>query len=511
VEYLRLLDGAGAVVLSMNFFGYDPLEPDSYISAAEYWDYYAEIGRTDMAGRFFAYGGDWGDNPNDGSFQCSGIISADRTLQPEIAEVKYIYAPIRFRRNYGNEEYSNIQIINEKRFTDTSRYIFKWELLEDGRIVDSGTFETEFSPIAPGGYEKYIIEYHFPEEKTPGGEYFINLRAVLKEDSLYAEAGHIAAWEQFPLEVLTPAAPPLCLDGAGTLEIEETAGMAIITGGNFEVMFDKETGLISSFTYSDQVLLKQGPRPNYWRVRMCNDRQSGAWAGANQDMRVRAFSVRSGNEGKTAEIHAELILPNAADSVQTIIYTVYGSGEIHVASSLTVGDTRDELLKFGAELTLPREFEIIHYYGEGPHESYQDRRQSAKVGLYSTTVSDSFFPFVRPQTSGNRTGVRWIALEAPGMPVGLAVVGVQPLEASALRFAVSDFAGRTHPYRMPKTDYTILNIDQISAGMGGGACGPATLNQYRLFPDGEYAYEYVIMPHYTESGGLMERSKIWRD
>ena len=457
------------------------------------WDYYGN-------GHYFGYGGDWGKAIHDGSYMCDGLVSADRTVQPEMQEVKYVQQPIWFSLNAASGE---VTITNELRFVDTSRYVFEWELIEDGKAIQSGAFD---AAVAPLDQATVTLPYTLPSAPKAGAEYFVNLRAVWREDCGIVKAGTVAAHEQAKVALETAKVAPVVAAACPAVTVTDGDTLTL-TGERFTLTFDKASGSITNYTYDDQTLLT-GFAPNYWRAQMDSDRQNSAWRAAGRtavlaDMQVREMTG-------AVRVTVTLALPDVGNSKQTYVYTVYGSGEIHVDATLTPDAVTGELLKVGAEWILPDAYEQIRFYGEGPQECYIDRRQGAEVGLYDTTVSDSFFPFVRPQTSGNHTGVRWMALTAENSPVGLAVVGAQPLEASALPYRIGDYAGRSHPYEMPKTDYTVLNVDMISAGLGGGACGPSTREEYRLYPDHTYAYSYTLLPFDRAADDMMERSKAWR-
>lgn len=479
------------------------LDDSSYI-----WDYYAEIGREDMAGKYFGYGGDWGDVINSGNFCQNGVVSADRTPQPELQEVKYAHQPLWFTATQKQLAARQISIYNEKAFTGTEEYTFTWELLEDGAVIDSGTFETD---VAAGATERAFMTYTMPETPKDGGEYFLNVAAVLTESTAWADAGHVVAYEQFPVAADIGNVAGLDVNTIGALTKTETDTALTLSGANFTLTVDKTTGLIGEYVVDGETLLTAGPTPNYWRPAADGDKFTNEWATANRKMEVESLTVDMGDNDKTCVINVTLNLPLAADSKQTMTYTVYGSGEINVKSDLQAASGLGELLKFGAELTLPERFENITWYGYGPEETFVDREQGAMIGVYDSTVSDSYYPYLDPQVSGNHTGVRYMAVEDPDASIGLLVVGKDPIEASALHYKVSDYTNAGHPYQMPNTDYTILNIDQISRGIGQESHGPSMLKQYKLPSDYDFGYEYTIMPYDTQNDDVMAMSKVWRN
>lgn len=469
------------------------------------WDYYAEIGREDLAGHYLPYGGDWGDVINSGNFVQNGVVSADRTPQPELQEIKYVHQPLWFTATQKQLAANTVTVYNEKQFTGTEAYRFEWELIEDGEVIDSGAIN---AAIGAGETKTITIPYKMPASPRTDGEYFLNISAVLKEDTDWAEAGHEVAYGQLGIGVDVQNTPLPDMSGFKALSKSETADTLTVTGDGFCLTVDKTTGLIGAYTVDGQTLLTQGPTPNYWRAAADGDKISNEWATANQNMELEAFTVEQQEDRYV--IRVRLNLPTAGNSKQDMTYTVYPSGAVQVQAKLTAAAGLGELLKYGAELTLPDGYEQIAWYGNGPEETFVDRRAGGRIGLYTDTVSNSFYPYLDPQVSGNHTDVRYIALEDPENPVGLLVVGQNPIEASATHFKVTDYNGKGHPYEMPDTDYTILNIDQISRGIGQESHGPGMINQYKLPSTYPFDYTYTIMAYDTASDDVMELSRPWR-
>lgn len=474
------------------------------------WDYYGEIGREDMAGKYFGHGGDWGDTRNSGNFCANGVVSSDRTPQPELAEVKYVYQSIWFNTTTQQILNRQVDIYNEFKFVGTDCFNIKWELLEDGKMIDEGTIS---EVVNPSETKRVTIPYTMPSVLKDDAEYFLNFYVTMKDGTEWAEAGHEIAHEQIavPAEI-----GHVSLDRSTVpdLALEQSDGTIAVTGNQFRLTFNEYTGLISSYSYGGETILTAGPTPNFWRALLDNDKSAGGsidsrWQIANQGMVVQNISATKAADNKTVQVSVTLQLPNAANSTQTMEYTIYGSGEVNISAKLSPGSGMNAMVKYGAELYLPKEYENITWYGEGFEESLIDRRQGASVGVYNTTVSDSFYPYVTPQSSGNHTEVRYIALESESKPTGLMVVSADAMEASALHFSTTELSGKRHIYQLPRTNHTVLNIDLISRGTGGATCGPDTLSQY-IVPAQEYSYEYTLVP-YTKGADIMAISKTWRD
>lgn len=481
------------------------------------WDYYAETGRDDMAGRYYAYGDCWGDTVHHYDYCNNGLVSSDRTPQPELAEVKYVYQKIWFSAETSDLLRSEVEIYNENVFIDTGKYEISWELTEDGAVIDSGIIA---DIIQPGERKTVRVPYELPDNLKADAEYFLNFSVKTRDDYDWAEAGFEIAAGQLSVPASVPHVGGIDLSKIGTISKSEPAQSdeIEISGEKFELSLDKTTGLITSYVYDGETIMTAGPTPNYWRARVDNDndRIDARWENANVGMVLTTLDTKVDSRNKTVKITAEMKLPNAADSVQIMEYTIYASGEITISASLTPGAGLDQLLKYGAEITLPESYENIIYYGAGPQETYQDRRRGAQVGVYETTVSDSFFPFVRPQSSGNHVDVRYIALEDPDSRVGIMVVGSDVLEAGALHFNTKELStdrtnrSKRHPFQLEQTNHTVLSVDYRSRGLGSNSCGPQPLDKYTLPGSSSYSYEYTIVP-YTKGEDLMKVSKTWRN
>lgn len=500
--------GDGSVLLWLDFSDAATRLDDSI------YDYYAEAGREDMAGRYYAFGGDWGDTANHQDYCNNGLISSDRTPQPELAEVKYVYQSIWFTADTVSLLQKQVEVYNEYKFADTGRYDIVWEVVEDGQtVVDSGRLETV---LAPQERRAVTIPFTLPENLAPDGEYFLNFTVTLKEATDWAEAGAIVATEQF---VLPATVEHIAYDASGApqLQTAEAGGTLTLSGEAFTASFDKTTGLLTTYTYQGKPLLTAGPTPSYWRARTDNDHDSldVRWQTAGEGMKVASFSCTPSPDGKSAEVAVSLRLPNANDTVQSMTYTVRSTGEITVKADLSPGEGMGQMLRYGTELTLPVDYDRITYYGNGPQETFQDRKQGAAAGVYETTVFDSYYPFVRPQDSGNRTDVRFFAVESDTAGLGLMVVGSEPLEAGALYWNVEELStthtdmSKRHPYQLSKPSHTVLHVDLRSRGIGSNSCGPQPLEKYLMPGNLPYSYSYTIVP-YEKGEDLMTRSKQWR-
>lgn len=465
------------------------------IPAGKY-DYYGN-------GKYLAYGGCWGDNPNSGDFCQNGIISADRQIQPEANEVKYVYQSVWFTADKLSADNKQVSIYNEFKTTDLSAYDFKYELTRNGTVIDSGNFEVS---CAPKETVSVAIPYNLPESHQPDSEYHLNLYACLKQDTLWEKAGYVIALEQFEIECDSTETEP-DISVMGLVNLSETDSDITVTGDNFSAVFSKKKCELTGYTVGGETIIEKGLTPTFTRAKLSNDNIWGGMENATVKS-VSDLTCETIEDGKAVKISAKLEL-SVSGASEEIVYTIYGDGQIKVERSLTLPRDIAEILKYGNTLTLPADYEYITYYGRGEADTYCDRKRGAPVGLYSQTVSDSFYPYGNPQDTGNKTDVRYIALTSDERNTGILVSCDDKLEASALHYTASQIQNARYTYSLPEVKNTILNIDCGSRGTGGASCGPEPLSQYKMSHTG-YKYSYTIIPFDKSGTDIDSLAQQWR-
>ena len=463
------------------------------------YDYYG-------TGYFIGYGGVWGDSPNSGNFLQNGIVSADRTLQPETQEVKYCYQSIWFSANALTAQNKTLSVYNEHNFTDLSAFTYDFTLTCNGKVIDSGSFTLSGAPKSTQSVE---IPFSMPQTLSADSEYFLTVNARLAEDSLYTEKGHIVASEQFAVYAEV-AHTSVNTAGMPALSYSESDTELTVNGKDFTLVFDKSKGLLKTYTYKGETIITNGPTPNFTRAKNDNDvKTSFSWDSVKSSTATQ-FAVTASSDNKVLTISTKVALTSSAGS-ELIVYTIYGSGEITVASKLNPSANMGEMLRFGATMTLPGDYENITFLGNGPDDTYIDRMQGAQVGLYTTTVRDSFFAYPRPQDTGNKTGVRYFSLTSDQKATGILIVAEDQVEASALHVSQTQLKSASYVYQIRYTENnTYLSVDYGSRGTGGASCGPDTLSQYRLYNDGrDYSYVYTIVPYDKASADVDSLYTTW--
>jgi beta-galactosidase len=477
------------------------------------WDWVDQgILTKDSAGtKFWAYGGDLGGDTlaTDGNFCCNGIINPDRTIKPTLIEVGKVYQHIGIKAvNLNNGE---IEIRNKYSFTNLSEFTFNWEVVADGQVLKSG--EITDLQLAPNTSKK--VQLDVKVDAQPATEYFLSISAKLKNTKGILTAGTKLAYEQFLLPFSKKAVIASAKDIPAVTSKEE-GNMIVVEGTGFKMNFSKDDATLKSYQVDGKEMLMAGPVPNFWRAPIDNDfgneldKRSRVWRKAGEQKTVKSATVKQvGNE---AIVTFTFDLNDDQKQVianYTSTYKVLGTGEIVVTNDFKMAkDQLPEIIRFGVNLVMPREFDQMSWLGRGPHESYADRYTSALVGLYSGAVADQYFAYIRPQENGNKTDVRWLSITNKD-GLGLQFIGLPLLSVSAHHQIMEDFESpdrtdgrgklglkmiRRHINDVKPRDLTSINIDYKQQGVGGDdSWGAWTHDEYRL-REKAYNYSFRICP-----------------
>ncbi|HBF35862.1 MAG TPA: hypothetical protein DDW50_00900, partial [Firmicutes bacterium] len=455
-------------------------------------------------GKFLAYGGDWGDTPNDGNFCANGELLADRTPKPQLLEVKHVYENIKVSDvNVANGQ---VSIKNKFLFTNVSDFDGSWKLMEDGTVIDQGALPK--LDIGPQQSQTINIPFIKPFLKA-GSEYWLTVSFKLSKDTKWAAKGYEIATTQLkiPFNVPQPSVPDVA--SMPDLGLSETASDAVISGQDFRLTFSKTQGAITSLIYRGTELFKSGLTPNFWRAPIDNDKGNSepttcaTWKSAGQKRTIQNVSVTRISP-KTVSIIVNSTLPTTTVSQYSNKYTIYGSGDVFISTTLTPGASSLPVIpEIGMELIMPAGFENFTWYGRGPQENYWDRNTGAQVGLYQSTVTEQFFPYIEPSETGNKTDIRWLTVtdsQGTGLMVSGDPIASAPfIEASALHYTADDLGSKAHPYELTKLPETYLHLNYRQMGVGGdNSWGSWPHPAYELSCANSYSYNMRLRPVSTE-------------
>lgn len=485
---------------SGNFQEYfDIIRNSPHMQGGFIWDWVDQgFVRHDEDGRkYWAYGGDFGarNYDNDDNFCINGLVNPDRTPHPGLYEVKKVYQDIRFAPDVKK---GTLTIENNFIHKDLSGYDFDWQLLRNGGIVKKGSFARVNA--APGK----IVTVRMPLDGVAlddGAEYYFNIFANVREGDEIIPAGHEQARGEVELTAHKPFAPQIA--SAQAPSVEETSKGWTVKAGDVELFFTKE-GWIKSYAVDGRKLFSNGIKPSFWRAPTDNDwgnnahRRLNAWRCAFDNSTVTSADLAK--DGATVKVTVVRNMQDVNCGLKTV-YTVYGDGTLGVTETLMPHADAyiPEMMRFGTSIALPKQYDNFRWYGRGPWENYSDRKHSSFVGIYEGKVADQYFPYIRPQESGNKTDVRWAELtDKDGF--GLRVTGEGLLNVSALDVTPESLDPGTDKHNMHQSDVwpdrwnVYLNVDYAQRGLGGdNSWGAAPHRPYILTPS-DYSYTYFLTP-----------------
>lgn len=455
--------------------------------------------------QYFAYGGDFGDQPNDGNFVCDGLIFPDRTPSPGLIEYKKVIEPVHLEALDLSK--GVFKITNRFDFSGLDNLTMNWTVSADGRVVSTG------SAPAPSVAAKSSGEVTIPYE-TDGlsGECYLTISFMLASDETWAPRGHEVAWSQFRLPVV-PVIRQLSSDDF-PLELEESPCAIMLTGPDFTFIFDRVFARIATWDVDGVALIEDGPRLNFWRATTDNDRawdNAKAWRQAGLDTlqeRVNEVTCQRLGVGVIAITAKTRIAPPIYDRSFECeyTYTIYGTGHVKIdASVVPQREWPETLPRVGLQMEIPYHFDRVSWFGRGPGESYPDTKQAGRFGLYSAQVDDLYTPYIFPQENGNRMDVSWVTLtDLRGQ--GIIVMGQPTINFSAHRFTTMDLEKARHTNELEPRDFITLNLDYQQNGIGSASCGPGVLPEHRLLTK-EYKFSVILQPYSADGMSAAESSK----
>ncbi len=446
--------------------------------------------------KYFAYGGDFGDTINDGNFCMNGIVFPDRQPQPALEEVKHVQQFVKFEAL--DLLHGKISLYNQYNFQNLDFLNLEWKLLENGKILQKGYLGA--LDIAPGETKEITIPVDMPNLKE-NAEYWLNLSCVLNEEEKWAGEGHQLAYKQYKMPYKVPEAKALTLDDMPGIEVIEEDELTTIHFSGSKVVFDHESGIITSWKYNNQELIERGIALNVWRAPTDNDLGGGdrsyaaRWREAGLDSLeqvVNGVKTQYVHDG-VHEIKVDGELKSGAGSINYIsIYRFTGIGDVLVSHQVKVPDTFPPLPRVGSNILVKDSLYNMNWYGRGPQESYWDRKLSALVGQYGGMVKEQYVPYIYPQENGNKTDVRWVTL-TDRSGIGFMVSGLPVINTSVHHYSLENLTKAEHTYELEKAGYITWNLDYKQMGLGGDDSWSPRVHPRFQLNEKEYKFGYRIM------------------
>lgn len=471
---------------------------------------------------FYAYGGDFGDKPNDGNFCLDGLVYPDRTPHTGLLELKKVVAPIKIESQ--DLESGIIKVINLYDFIDLSHVSLFWKLEKGGCVIEQG--EIYNLDIAPKQSKIFKLTYNLPNTPStvpsdelsdelsnelyerhynPYYKYYLTVSCIQKIDTLWCRKGHEITFEQFKLPVFRAQYIDTTCNSANTnasvyiikeicineklnipgIKVIQEGYSVTVDGFDFCYIFDIYEGTFVKISKNYLDMIKEPLKFNIWRAPTDNDRNiKHKWIAEGYDRStMRVYDAKITNQTNiSVEISVDFSLGGYTKMPilqGKAVWTVDCTGKIFLKVSAKVRDELIFLPRFGLQLTMPEGNGEVEYFGYGPHESYIDKCQSVRKGKYLTTVDEMFENYLMPQENGSRFGTEW-AIISNEQGMGLKFIGCPEFSFNASYYTPEDLTVAQHPHELQKRKETIVNIDYKMSGVGSNSCGPELLKKYRF-------------------------------
>jgi len=457
------------------------------------WDFKDQglLKKDTIGNTFYAYGGDFGEKYHDGNFCINGIVASDGRPKPAIYECKRIFQPVECELTDTSRVL--VRIKNRHSVRALSAYNVVLSITKDG--TETRQINLPPLPVQAGADTIISLAAYLPPLKNHC-EYIATLRFLLPENENWAEKGFVVASNQLFLTGLSDYRQ------SGSLyshtSIKETVDRIVIKGKDFAVTFDKSNGALISYLWKGEEIIKGCLLPHFSRPLTDNDRKGWKphekmkeWY--HHVLHLENISASLTNSGK-AHIKCTWSLIDRKAIVETE-YKINGNGVIKIDYFLKTLSELPDIPKIGMQCAINRQYDMITWYGRGPHENYTDRCQGADVAIYSLPVNDFMEPYVMPQENGNRTGIRWMFL-SDERNKGLMIVADSLLSMSAWTYTEESINNAMHTNKLTDAGFNTLNIDMMQMGVGGNDSWSdvaAPLEKYRITAK-DYHYCFYLAP-----------------
>ena len=473
--------------------------------------------------RYLAYGGDFGDTPNDGQFVMNGIVFGDLEPKPQYYEVRKVYQNIGVKA--VDVEKGVFEIFNKYYFKNLADdYYLMWSVYEDGKAIQA-TLKKDIN-LAPRQRMQISLPYNRAAFKKDA-EYFVKVQFILKDKMPWADKDFVMAEEQVLVKEATdrPLISEVATAGSLKSRMNPSTERIEIKGDGFEAEFDQQTGSIYSLKYGDKTIIAAGNGPKLDALRAFTNNDNWFYTPwfeyglHNLQHKMIEVTAREKDGKMVLSFTVESQAPNAASIkggtssgknsiveltdrkfgandfkfITNQVWTVYPDGSIELQSSITSTRPSLTLPRLGYVMKVPQEYANFTYYGRGPIDNYADRKSGQFIEQHTNTVAGEFVNFPKPQDMGNHEDVRWCALTNQAGQ-GAVFIATDRLSVSALQYSALDLILASHPYQLPKAGDTYLHLDCAVTGLGGNSCGQGgPLVQDRVFA-GHHNMGFIIRP-----------------
>jgi len=472
----------------------DAFDNNPEIMGGAIWEFQDQAlwNKRDPKHPILAYGGGFGEYPNDHYFIHKGVVAWDRkTVKPHYPEMKKAFQWI--STELAEPTSGMIRIRNKFQFISLEGFNGSWSLTENGTEISKGTFNVP--RIAPRREGRANIPFKI-EHPKPGAEYYLRISYQQKDKTLWADKDFEVAWDQFKLPVNT--LPVAEINVKQPLSLSQTPDGIKVTGQRFSVSFDKKTGLMNHFVKNGADLLAAngGPKVHLWRAAHRND---DMWAYSVWDkygVNNLQYSLVNIKVQPVDQFSVKVISTVKGQGKEgfsvyhTATYLIKGDGSIKVDNDMQFEGLPISLARIGVRMLLNKDLDHMNYFGRGPYENYSDRKASSDVGLYELAVNDQY-EYEKPMERGNHEEVRWVNFTGGKMPSLKVKADTNLMQVSALPHTDEQMFPVEYKIDLPASNATVFCLSTKTLGVGSASCGPRPLERYQVWSRNTH-FSYIL-------------------
>jgi beta-galactosidase len=446
------------------------------------WQDQGIYNRRDPNHPIIAYGGGFGEFPNDHYFIHKGVVASDRSLKPHYPEMKHVYQWIKV----SAEDIAKGQFLikNKYQFIDLKGFTGLWTLSENGIEISRG--DIKLPVIAPGKEAVVTIPYKI-SKKDDGAEYFLRISFTLANDQVWAKKGFEMVSEQFRLPVEALAVKPAVV--IAPVNLTQTDKEITVKGSGFTVVFDKIAGTFSTLEKNgENMLLKDGgPRLHLWRAPHRNDDMWADRSWVSSGLRELKWTTQQVNVEQISPSSVKITVALLAEGKNSftvnhkVVYTISGDGSVKSENTFSSSDPKLVVARIGVRMFLNKQFDQVEYFGRGPVENYSDRKRGFDVGVYKSSVKEQLTPYEKPMDCGNHEDVRWAKVTTTTGTGLMAKSDSALMQVSMLPYSDEEMDKVEYRIDMPQSSATVFCISHLTLGVGSASCGPRPLPQYIIY------------------------------
>ncbi|TGV01876.1 glycoside hydrolase family 2 TIM barrel-domain containing protein [Flavivirga rizhaonensis] len=444
---------------------------------------------TKKGDKFYAYGGDFGDIPNDKNFCINGVFSPDRKANPHAWEVKYIYQPFNFET--VDAKNGKLKVINHLNETNLNAYEVRWIVSKNGNDIQSGILNN--ISVDPNSSSEIIIPFKKINFKDDS-DYWVEVSVHEKENRLWAGKGFEVAKDQILLKASQVTEAYKSKSKAKVL-IKESEHSIEVSGKGFLAIISRLNGELSSFKTNNREQIASPLKPDFFRPPIDNDLRGASsrsfrksreyWEFLADKLKTESIKIENNQENDAV---IKVIKSFNEEVKLQINYRFLSDGRLIVKMVMDADESLPGLVKFGMTLGVPKNYSKAAFYGKGPWENYIDRKRGAIMDEYTFNTDDLFTNYIFPQENGNRSEVKWLKL-SENKKDNIVIQGSPEFGFSIWPYSAKNIQEAKHSYDLKPQGFYTLNLNLVQMSVGGTLS--ETLPQY-IIPSGKYQFQFII-------------------